>query len=162
MLGMILPAEVQSEECFGDPPGGVLFPEEERVVANAVAARRRDYTTVRTCARACLERLGYPPVPILPGVGGAPSWPAGVQGSMTHCIGYAAAAVGPAARISTIGIDAEPDAPLPDGVLGLIATPVEQNRLGVTRPEPVDGRASTSSAHIPLRRVAYCSARLNC
>ena len=73
-----------------DPPGGVLFPEEERVVANAVAARRRDYTTVRTCARACLERLGYPPVPILPGVGGAPSWPAGVQGSMTHCIGYAA------------------------------------------------------------------------
>ena len=64
---------------------------------------------------------------------------------MTHCIGYAAAAVGPAARISTIGIDAEPDAPLPDGVLGLIATPIEQNRLGVMRPEPVDGRASTSS-----------------
>ena len=67
---------------------------------------------------------------------------------MTHCIGYAAAAVGPAARISTIGIDAEPDAPLPDGVLDLIATPIEQNRLGVMRPEPVDGRASTSSARM--------------
>ena len=94
---MILPAGVESEECFGEPPGGVLFPEEEKVIAHAVAARRRDYATVRSCARACLERLGYPPVPILPGVGGAPTWPAGVQGSMTHCAGYAAAAVGPAA-----------------------------------------------------------------
>ena len=37
MLEVILPAGVESEECFGDPPGGVLFPEEERVVANAVA-----------------------------------------------------------------------------------------------------------------------------
>jgi len=146
MLGMILPVGVQSEECFGDPPGGVLFPEEEKVIANAVAARRRDYTTVRTCARACLERLGYPPVPILPGIGGAPSWPAGVQGSMTHCVGYAAAAVGRTVGISAIGIDAEPDAPLPDGVLGLIATSVEQNRLAVISPEP--GRASTSSARM--------------
>ena len=49
---MILPVGVQSEEYFGDPPGGVLFPEEEKVIANAVPARRRDYTTVRTCARA--------------------------------------------------------------------------------------------------------------
>ena len=150
MLGMILPAGVQSEECFGDPPGGVLFPEEEKVIANAVEARRRDYTTVRTCARACLERLGYLPVPILPGVGGAPRWPAGIRGSMTHCIGYAAAAVGPAARISTIGIDAEPDAPLPDGVLGLIATSVEQDRLAVVGPEP--GRASTSSARMVIQQ----------
>jgi 4'-phosphopantetheinyl transferase EntD len=148
MLGMILPAGVQSEECFGDPPGGVLFPEEERVIAHAVAARRRDYTTVRSCARACLGRLGYPPGPILPGVGGAPMWPAGIRGSMTHCAGYAAAAVGTTPRISTIGIDAEPDAPLPDGVLGLVATPLEQNRLAVMCPEPLDGRASTRSARM--------------
>jgi 4'-phosphopantetheinyl transferase EntD len=65
---------------------------------------------------------------------------------MTHCVGYAAAAVGRAAGISAIGIDAEPDAPLPDGVLGLIATSVEQNRLAVMGPEP--GRASTSSARM--------------
>ena len=159
---MILPAGVQSEECFGDPPGGVLFPEEERVIANAVAARRRDYATVRTCARACLERLGYPPVPILPGVGGAPMWPAGIRGSMTHCVGYAAAAVGPAARISTIGIDAEPDAPLPDGVLGLIATPIEQNRLAVMRPEPVDGRASTSSARMVTQQESDARTGTGC
>jgi enterobactin synthetase component D / holo-[acyl-carrier protein] synthase len=157
MLGMILPAGVESEECFGSSlcpepveghqhSGETLFPEEERIIAHAVPARRRDYTTVRSCARACLGRLGYPPVPILPGVGGAPMWPAGIRGSMTHCAGYAAAAVGTAPWISTIGIDAEPDAPLPDGVLGLIATSVEQNRLAVMGPEP--RRASTSSARM--------------
>jgi 4'-phosphopantetheinyl transferase EntD len=129
MLEVILPAGVESEECFGDPPGGRLFPEEEKIIAHAVTSRRRDFAAVRSCARACLERLGYPPAPILPGVGGAPTWPAGIRGSMTHCTGYAAAAVGPHPQISAIGIDAEPDAPLPDGVLGLIATAAEHDHL---------------------------------
>jgi 4'-phosphopantetheinyl transferase EntD len=127
---------VESQECFGEPPGGFLFPEEEQIIARAVAVRRREYATVRSCARSCLDRLGYPPVPILPGVGGAPTWPAGVQGSMTHCAGYAAAAVGPVAQISAIGIDAEPDVPLPDGVLDLIATAAERDRLVVAELEP--------------------------
>ena len=135
MLEVILPAGVESEECFGDSPGGVLFREEEQVIAHAVATRRRDYAAVRSCARACLERLGYSPVPILPGVGGAPTWPAGIRGSMTHCTGYAAAAVGTVPPISAIGIDAEPDAPLPDGVLGLIATAAEHDHLA-TAPGP--------------------------
>jgi 4'-phosphopantetheinyl transferase EntD len=136
MLGMILPAGVESEECFGEAPGGVPFPAEEEIIAQAVATRRREYAVVRSCARACLERLGYPQTPILPGVGGAPTWPAGVRGSMTHCVGYAAAAVGPLPQISAIGIDAEPDAPLPDGVLDLVATPAEQARLAVIQLEP--------------------------
>jgi 4'-phosphopantetheinyl transferase EntD len=136
MLGMILPADVESEERFGEAPGGILFPEEEMIIAHAVEARRREFATVRVCARACLARLGYAQVPILPGVGGTPTWPAGVRGSMTHCTGYAAAAVGPMPPISAIGIDAEPDAPLPDGVLNLVATPAERDRLAVTQQGP--------------------------
>jgi len=132
MLGMILPVHVESEERFADASGGCLFPEEEKFIAHAVPARRHDYAAVRSCARACLGRMGYAPVPILTGVGGAPTWPAGVQGSMTHCPGYAAAAVGPASQISSIGIDAELDAPLPDGVLEVIATPGEHDRLAAT------------------------------
>ena len=136
MLKLILPAGVESQECFGAAPDDLLFPEEEKVIAHAVPARRREYRAVRSCARACLGRLGYPPAPILPGVGGAPMWPAGVQGSMTHCAGYAAAAVGSESRISAIGIDAEPDMPLPDGVLDLIATPAERDHLAAIQPEP--------------------------
>ncbi|MFL6046301.1 MAG: 4'-phosphopantetheinyl transferase [Propionibacteriaceae bacterium] len=134
MLGTILPADVESEEFFGDAPGGILFPEEEKIIAHAVEVRRREYAAVRSCARACLGRLGYPRGPILPGVGGAPTWPAGVQGSMTHCTGYTAAAVAPLSRIWAIGIDAEPDAPLPDGVLDLVATPAERDRLAAAPP----------------------------
>jgi 4'-phosphopantetheinyl transferase EntD len=136
MLKMILPADVESEECFGEASGGLLFPEEEKIIAHAVEARRREYAAVRSCARACLERLSYAPVPIMPGIEGAPMWPAGVQGSMTHCAGYAAAAVGLLPRISAIGIDAEPDAPLPDGVLDLVATPAERDRHAGTQLEP--------------------------
>jgi 4'-phosphopantetheinyl transferase EntD len=136
MLGMILPAGVECEERFGEAPSGALFPEEEKIIAQAVEQRQREYATVRSCARACLERLGYAPVAILPGDGGEPVWPAGVLGSMTHCAGYAAAAVGPLPQISAIGIDAEPDAPLPDGVLELVATAAERDRLAATRPEP--------------------------
>jgi 4'-phosphopantetheinyl transferase EntD len=136
MLGMILPADVESQECFDGASGGVLFPEEEKIIAHAVESRRRQYAAVRSCARACLGRLGYALVPILPGVGGAPTWPTGVVGSMTHCAGYAAAAVGPLSRISAIGIDAELDAPLPEGVLDLVATPAEWDRLAITQLEP--------------------------
>ena len=135
MLETILPAYVASEEHFGESVTADLFPEEQAIVAHAVESRRREYATVRGCARACLERLGYAPVPILPGIGGAPMWPAGVVGSMTHCAGYAAAAVGRLARVSAIGIDAEPDAPLPDGVLDLVATAAERDRLAATQPE---------------------------
>lgn len=125
VLRTILPANVECEEHVGEAPGGLLFLDEEQVVARAVERRRREFATVRVCARACLRRLGHPPVPILPGRGGAPAWPAGVRGSMTHCDGYAAAAVAPASSVTSIGIDAEPDAPLPDGVLEIVATPAE-------------------------------------
>jgi 4'-phosphopantetheinyl transferase EntD len=128
-LGTILPKCVETEERFGEATGGTLLPGEECAVATAVAGRRREYATVRCCARACLERLGHAPVAIPPGVGGAPVWPAGVRGSMTHCAGYSAAAVGPADQIAALGIDAEPDAPLPEGVLELISTRAEPECL---------------------------------
>jgi hypothetical protein len=161
MLELILPTAVESQECFGQPPGGPLFPEEQKIIAHAVATRQREYATVRSCARACLGRLGYPRVPILPGYGGAPTWPAGIRGSMTHCAGYAAAAVSHHQRIFAIGIDAEPDAPLPDGVLHLIATPAEQDHLPMTQLQPdspnwdrllFSAKESVYKAWFPTRR----------
>jgi 4'-phosphopantetheinyl transferase EntD len=64
-------------------------------------------------------------VTALPGVRGAPQWPAGVVGSLTHCAGYRAAALAHAGEIATIGIDAEPHASLPEGVCDAIARPEE-------------------------------------
>jgi 4'-phosphopantetheinyl transferase EntD len=125
----ILPPVVAAVELRHDPPGVLLYPEEEAAVARAVEKRRREFATVRHCAREALARLGLPPAPIVPGPRGAPRWPDGVVGSMTHCAGYRAAAVGLARDVATIGIDAEPHEPLPEGVIDLVASPAERRRL---------------------------------
>ncbi|MGK5531788.1 4'-phosphopantetheinyl transferase family protein [Streptomyces sp. URMC 129] len=131
MLEELLPPQVAAVEAFTDPAEPpVLFPEEERHIARAVDKRRREFSTVRVCARAALERLGAPRVPLVPGERGAPDWPDGFVGSMTHCQGYRAAAVARAGEMVSVGIDAEPNEPLRErGVLDTIALPRERAAL---------------------------------
>jgi 4'-phosphopantetheinyl transferase EntD len=129
VIGDILPPEVAVAEEFGDLPHVTLFPDEEAVIANAVDKRRREFTTARACARTALAKLGLPPVPIVPGLRGAPQWPPGVVGSITHCAGYRASAVARDLDVVTIGLDAEPHDTLPAGVLGAVASDGEQARL---------------------------------
>jgi 4'-phosphopantetheinyl transferase EntD len=129
MIEALLPAAVRVVESFTDPPDAALHPQEWGYVERAVDARRREFTTGRHCARAALGRLGVPPAAIGKGERGAPCWPAGVVGSITHCAGYRAAAVARACDLTTIGIDAEPAEPLPDGVLDLVSTAAERVRL---------------------------------
>lgn len=138
MIEDILPPEVAVEEAFGDLPHAMLFPAEEAVIANAVDKRRMEFATARACARAALAKLGVPAVPIVPGLRGAPQWPPGVVGSITHCAGYRASAVARDRDVITIGLDAEPHDELPAGVLGAVACRGEQARLtalGATRPD---------------------------
>nr|WP_237536368.1 4'-phosphopantetheinyl transferase superfamily protein [Streptomyces sp. SID5785] len=129
-----MPAGVAVAEARHDPPGVWLHPAEAALVEGVVERRRREFTTVRHCARQALHRLGLPPAPVLPDPFGAPRWPAGVVGSLTHCDGYRAAALAPAAELAMLGIDAEPHAPLPDGVLDAIALPAERARLRAAPP----------------------------
>jgi 4'-phosphopantetheinyl transferase EntD len=130
MIERILPPRVIAVESFGDDPAAELFPEERAVVARATESRRREFATARACARAALVRLGRPPVAVLPGPGGAPRWPEGVAGSITHCAGYRAAVVGLTRDAVSLGVDAEPNEVLPDqGMLQLIALEQERARL---------------------------------
>lgn len=127
-------SEVCTAETRVDLPGVELFPAEQAVIANSVEKRRREFTTVRHCARVALRRLGVEPGPLLPGERGAPGWPPGVVGSMTHCAGFRGAVVASAAALRTVGIDAEPAEPLPDGVLDAIALPEEKASLAALPP----------------------------
>jgi 4'-phosphopantetheinyl transferase EntD len=108
-----------------------LYPEEAEAVARAVDKRRAEYAAGRACARAALASLGNAPGPIpRESERGAPVWPAGFVGSITHTEGYRAAAVARAGDILTLGIDAEPHGPLPDGILdAILATPAERAAL---------------------------------
>ncbi len=121
MIEEILPGCVVAVEAWHDRQDARLFPEERALLANAVEKRRREFTTARACAREALGRLDLPAVAIPAGPRGEPLWPAGVVGSITHCDGYRAAALARAEEIATIGIDAEPHAGLPDGLLVDIA-----------------------------------------
>jgi 4'-phosphopantetheinyl transferase EntD len=138
VIAQVLPEGISTAHFHGEDPGAALFPEEEPFVARAVAKRRAEFTTVRACARRALATLGVPPAPLLPGERGAPRWPEGIVGSMTHCSGYRAAAVAPASHWRGIGIDAEEHAPLPPGVLDMIALPADRAALAAL---PADGPA---------------------
>ncbi|MDT9687548.1 4'-phosphopantetheinyl transferase superfamily protein [Streptomyces sp. P9(2023)] len=116
-------------ELFTDPPQPYLYPQEAEVVARAVGKRRREFATVRLCARTALAGIGVSPRPIPRGPSGAPAWPAGVVGSMTHCDGYRAAAVARSTSFAAIGIDAEPNLPLPAGVREKVTSAEERESL---------------------------------
>jgi 4'-phosphopantetheinyl transferase EntD len=114
VIADILPPQVAAAEEFGDLPDVRLFPDEEAVMANAVDNRRREFATARACARTALAKLGVPAAPIVPGSRGAPQWPPGVV------LGR---------DVVTIGLDAEPNDTLPDGVLKVVACDAEAARI---------------------------------
>jgi 4'-phosphopantetheinyl transferase EntD len=128
VLERILPASATVVATHEDLDAA-LYPEEEAVVGRAVEKRRREFTTARACAREALAKLGQPPEAIPSGPRGEPLWPAGIVGSITHCDGYRACAVARAVDLLTLGVDAEPNQPLPDGLLGDIALPEERELL---------------------------------
>ena len=136
MLERILPAGVAVVATRGDLDTP-LHPEEEVVVGRAVEKRRREFTTARACAREALAQLGLRSQAIPSGSRGEPLWPAGIVGSITHCDGYRACAVARTGELAALGVDAEPNRPLPDGLLGDIALPEERAWLrGLARQAP--------------------------
>lgn len=161
MIADLVPPAVRVVETTGELPEERLYPEEEAVVARAVPKRRREFTTGRGCARAALARLGLPRAPIPPGERGAPCWPPGIVGSITHCAGYRGAAVARAGEIAAIGVDAELHDVLPAGVLGLVATGTERTHLAeLARRQPgvhwdrllFSAKESVYKAWFPLTR----------
>ncbi|MFJ8668589.1 4'-phosphopantetheinyl transferase [Streptomyces sp. NPDC093600] len=140
MIEELLPRPVATAEAFGDPAGEpVPFPGEEHLLAHAVPARRREFTTARACARRALGLLGEPRAAIPYDSSRAPVWPAGIVGSITHCVGYRAAAVARAEDLAVLGFDAEPHDPLDHtGVLHMVTGAEERAHLAeltALRPE---------------------------
>ncbi|WP_330333051.1 4'-phosphopantetheinyl transferase superfamily protein [Streptomyces sp. NBC_00536] len=125
MIEELLPEGAVASEAFGPDGSALLYPEEAALVALTTDLRREEFATVRACARRALAALGLPSAPVLPGVRNVPQWPDGVVGSMTHCTNYRAAVLARDTDLAMIGIDAEPDLPLPEGVLESIALPRE-------------------------------------
>ena len=129
MIEPLAPAAACAE-MFSDAPESTMFPIESprssRLWQSAAVSSARSGT-----ARKAMQQIGVPAVPVLPDVDGAPCWPVGLVGSMTHCAGYRAAAVARSDELFGVGvgIDAEPHAALPDAVLDLVLRDEERARL---------------------------------
>ena len=128
-LQQLFPTEVVAMRAIASDASAPLYPEEEACVQHAVLKRRREFREGRACARRALERLGVGRHAIVAGPDRAPLWPDGVVGSITHCAGFAAAAVARSRVVSGLGLDAEPASPLDQRIIPLICTPFEHQRL---------------------------------
>ncbi len=154
----LLPAAVRCVEAVGPAQSLPVLPAEEALIARAVDKRQREFATARACARAALGQLGRPAVAIGRGPHGAPMWPPGIVGSITHCTGYCAAAVAEATRVRSLGIDAEPARPLPADVLGAVASAAEVAALR-GRPGPLPWDRLLFSAKESVYKTWYPIAR---
>lgn len=136
----LLPVENFSMELKGvDTEGSyAVHPEELALVENSVQWKINEFKRGRFCAHTALAKVGVAEMPLLRRSDGSPDWPLGVVGSITHCAGYSAAVVATSDSLASLGIDAEPNQPLPEGLLRMVATPEEQQQLARLEMEEPD------------------------
>ncbi|WP_244978886.1 hypothetical protein [Bradyrhizobium pachyrhizi] len=103
-----------------------LYASEVMSMGRAVAKVRRESGAARAAARTLLGQLGFPPMAIPKTRSGVPIWPTGVVGSLAHHDTVAAAAIAGTKKIAALGIDIEPNEPLPENLIALVATPNER------------------------------------
>jgi 4'-phosphopantetheinyl transferase EntD len=106
-----------------------LSPTEVASFKNAIAEVRRRSGSARMIARSMLRRFGCPSLELPRTSSGAPRWPQGFVGSLSHDSEYAVAAVAPRGLVHSVGIDIEPSLPLPRELLDLVTNPAERIRL---------------------------------
>ena len=155
-----------------------LLPQERDLIEGATPERTAEFATGRHCARLAMASLDHrlAATPVLRDHRGAPAWPPGVVGSLTHCDGWTGAVVARARGsrfgrgVTSIGLDAEPVTPLPTGVVEVVASVEEREtlaRLDAERPGiPWDtllfsAKEATYKAWYPLTGIVLSHAEVD-
>lgn len=110
--------------AVGSVDPAILFANEARSVALAVPLRQQEFAAGRAAARQALGLRAAIPV----AKDRAPIWPRGWAGSITHAGGWALAVASRGGML--VGVDLEPEAPLPTDILDTVLTPAERARGG--------------------------------
>jgi 4'-phosphopantetheinyl transferase EntD len=100
-----------------DFANAAMFSAEILSIAGAGPRRTATFRAGRACARAAMKQLGFQAAAIMADASGAPIWPAGFVGSISHTDEFAAAVVARSPPIRGIGIDVERDGPLDDAAM---------------------------------------------
>lgn len=106
-LQELFPASVAMEATDAHGKLEDLYPEERKLLSNAIARRQGEFAAGRICARKALERLGIKEYPILIGERGVPLWPEGVVGSISHAQGCYGTVIARKSMVEAIGFDVE-------------------------------------------------------
>lgn len=94
-------------------------------VKHAVPRRVLEFAAGRRAARRALGALGVPAAPLPRQAGGAPAWPEGITGSVSHGSGLSIAVVAQSAHAPSVGVDLERGQPLEAELWDEICTPGE-------------------------------------
>ncbi|QDG74826.1 4'-phosphopantetheinyl transferase [Labrenzia sp. PHM005] len=153
MLWNLFPSEVKI--AVGDPrarkPTG--YPDEETHVANAVTSRRSEFFAGRECARKAMRDLGFQPTAIGVRPDRSPIWPNGLIGTISHSRTLCLAAVALQNDDAlSIGLDIEPDSPLPEDMWDTICTSNERSWLAGL---PSDQRTRQALRMFTAKESAY-------
>lgn len=105
-----------------------LWPEEAKALAALQRERQQASGAARVLARELLAEFGAPPCAIGRDAEGVPLWPPGFAGSLAHDRSHALAALARVGKVTALGVDLEPAAPLPPELTELVATPSERAR----------------------------------
>jgi 4'-phosphopantetheinyl transferase EntD len=127
LVSRLLAPGLSGAEIWDEGQPVAVHPREEVHVARSAQKRRRDFALGRACARAALGGFGHGDAVIAKGEDGAPLWPPGIAGSITHTGGYAAALTGK--NFAGIGIDAEQVGGVTQDLWPRLFTAAEQDHL---------------------------------
>lgn len=114
-----------------------LRPTEMSAFAGSIASVRRASGAARIVARHLLAQLGHADWSLPKTASGAPSWPAGIVGSLSHDAHLAVAAIAMRDAFRILGIDVEPAETLSPDLLDIVATPRERTAI---EHDPYGGR----------------------
>lgn len=137
VLSKLFPAYVRLA-CMRvqDAPPDVLEAERS-LIKKAVEKRRREFSAGRYCARQALRTLGFEDTPIMHDQNGAPLWPQGIVGSITHSTTHAAATIAQDSRLRGLGIDMETVSRVSPAIANKILTESELTTLQC-HPDPAE------------------------
>ena len=159
-LRALFPAQLFGLASVAGPSGEhALFAEEAAIVAGAVSKRRAEFAAGRHCARAALGQLGRAGAPLLRLPDGAPDWPAGTVGSISHTEGCVVGVAALDTLVCAVGVDVEQQGDtVPPGVLALVCNDAERRWLAAL---PSDEAAGAVRALFSVKEaVVKCTSGL--
>lgn len=124
-LAALLPPGIAMAVANALPATAELLPAEEPAATGMVPRRRTEFALGRHCARLAMQRLGETPAAVPRGADRAPTWPAGLAGSISHAGDTAAALVARSRDYRAVGLDIETAGPLEPDVMELVLRPRE-------------------------------------